>query len=379
MPTLIALHEATFSGKPSTVDRDKGIIFGVKVIGTDSSRGYRYPLETLQDAVTRKLYEGVKVNVDHLLESGALRPAEDRFGQLMNARFESDGIYADLHYLKSHPLAERVAEAAERMPGAFGFSHHAFGQPISRNGEKVVPRIERVASVDLVADPATNSGLFEGESMSKQKVKIRPILEAAFPKTKRLLEQMEDVVPADAMMEEPPAELSSDDQAVEALVGLIRAALVEKDFDKANEVLKAFKKLMGEPAAVTTPEAEHEGEMTDEEKKKKEEEKAAVESAANKLSPELTKLKADLAAMQRKDKARELCEAASVKPSKALLAALVNLDEDNAKALIEEQSANIAPAFPTSQGRAPVTSDDFEASYRSVITKLTGRAPAKTN
>ena len=96
MSTLTALHEATFSGKPSTVDRDKGIIFGVKVIGTDSSRGYRYPLETLQDAVSRKLYEGVKVNVNHLLESGALRPAEDRFGQLLNARFESDGIYADL-------------------------------------------------------------------------------------------------------------------------------------------------------------------------------------------------------------------------------------------------------------------------------------------
>ncbi len=45
--------------------------------------------------------------------------------------------------------------------GALGFSHDARGPSKFRNGRVVVESIDQVLSVDLVANPATTSGLFE--------------------------------------------------------------------------------------------------------------------------------------------------------------------------------------------------------------------------
>ena len=72
-----------------------------------------------------------------------------------------DGLYGDLHYLRSHPLAEMTAEAAERLPEALGLSHNAEGRVAQSGGTAVVEEIVRVRSVDLVADPATTRSLFE--------------------------------------------------------------------------------------------------------------------------------------------------------------------------------------------------------------------------
>ena len=75
----------------------------------------------------------------------------------------SAGVYGDLHYLKSHPQAELVAEAAERNPNRIGLSHHAEGT-VRMDGSRVIfETVERVHSVDLVQTPATNAGLFESK------------------------------------------------------------------------------------------------------------------------------------------------------------------------------------------------------------------------
>jgi phenylpyruvate tautomerase PptA (4-oxalocrotonate tautomerase family) len=76
-------------------------------------------------------------------------------------RLEADGVYADLHYLTRHPLAEMIAEAAERMPEALGLSHNAEGRTTRQGDAEIVEEITRVVSVDLVSDPATTLGLFE--------------------------------------------------------------------------------------------------------------------------------------------------------------------------------------------------------------------------
>jgi hypothetical protein len=73
-----------------------------------------------------------------------------------------NGVYADLHFLKSHPLAARVCEAAERMPEVLGFSQNATTiQVPDGHGGVVHESIKRVRSVDLVADPATTQSIFE--------------------------------------------------------------------------------------------------------------------------------------------------------------------------------------------------------------------------
>ena len=75
---------------------------------------------------------------------------------------EGEGLYGDLVYLKTHPMAERICEAAERMPDAFGMSHNAQGEgEENKDGVFVVSKIVEVRHVDLVADPATTKSLSE--------------------------------------------------------------------------------------------------------------------------------------------------------------------------------------------------------------------------
>ena len=59
-------------------------------------------------------------------------------------------------------MAERICEAAERMPDVFGLSHNAGGDgDYDKNGIFVVSNIVEVRHVDLVADPATTKSLQE--------------------------------------------------------------------------------------------------------------------------------------------------------------------------------------------------------------------------
>jgi hypothetical protein len=145
------------------VDRAAGVLHGVKVLGRQSRNGRRYLPAALRAAL--RLYEGAKVNINHPERGGGKdRAVTDRFGVLRRVRLEADGIRADLHYLTRHPLAEMIAEAAERMPEALGLSHNAEGRTARRGGVETVEEITRVVSVDLVSDPATTGGLFESLS-----------------------------------------------------------------------------------------------------------------------------------------------------------------------------------------------------------------------
>lgn len=153
------------AANPLRVDRAAGVLRRVKVLGRQSRNGRRYSSAALRGAL--QLYEGAKVNINHPDRSGGReRTVTDRFGVLRRVQLEADGVYADLHYLTRHPLAEMIAEAAERMPEALGLSHNAEGRT-SREGEvEIVEEITRVVSVDLVSDPATTQGLFESLASS---------------------------------------------------------------------------------------------------------------------------------------------------------------------------------------------------------------------
>jgi hypothetical protein len=74
-------------------------------------------------------------------------------------------------------MAERICEAAERMPDAFGMSHNAQGEgEENKDGVFVVSKIVEVRHVDLVADPATTKSLSESKKMKKA---TAPIEEAS--------------------------------------------------------------------------------------------------------------------------------------------------------------------------------------------------------
>ena len=143
------------------LDRNQGVLRGVKLIGLESRNGRRYRESALEQA--KSLYEESKVNVNHP-KDGPLAPRDyqDRIGVIRGVELRSgEGLFGDLHFNPKHPLAEQLAWDAEHNPRNVGFSHNVLAR-LSREGEMtVVEEITRVQSVDLVADPAATLGLYE--------------------------------------------------------------------------------------------------------------------------------------------------------------------------------------------------------------------------
>lgn len=159
------LREYTQSENASLrLDRENGILRGVKILGFVSKNHRRYAPEALQQAVS--MYEGAKVNINHPKgDPLAPRDYQDRIGSIRNVEFRlNEGLFADLYFNPCHPLANQLAWDAEHAPKNVGFSHNIRARTIEENHVIVVTQILAVQSVDLVADPATTSGLYEAEN-----------------------------------------------------------------------------------------------------------------------------------------------------------------------------------------------------------------------
>lgn len=145
-------------------DRVAGVLRGVKLLGLRSRNGRCYEEKALRDAIS--LYEGAKVNVNHP-EGDPLgaRDYRDRLGAIRNVQVRrGKGLYGDLHFNPKHALAEQLAWDAENAPENVGLSHNVLAKTRRDDEGVVVEAITRVQSVDLVADPATTTGLFEHET-----------------------------------------------------------------------------------------------------------------------------------------------------------------------------------------------------------------------
>ena len=153
-------------GVAMRVDRQAGVIRGVKILGLKSRNGRTYLPEALSQAT--RLYEEAKVNVNHAKGNpGGPRDYQDRLGVIRNVAVRpGEGLFADLHFNPKHALAEQLVWDAEHAPENVGFSHNVQAQTRRQGDRVVVEAITRVQSVDLVADPATTRGLFETDAGS---------------------------------------------------------------------------------------------------------------------------------------------------------------------------------------------------------------------
>jgi hypothetical protein len=143
------------------IDRDAGLLRGVKLLGLASKNGREYPEPTLARAAP--LYDGAKVNVNHPKGHPlAPRDYQDRLGTIRNVVARpGEGLFGDLQYNPKHALAEQLLWDAEHAPENVGFSHNVQARTAKRGDQTIVEEILTVQSVDLVADPATTRGLFE--------------------------------------------------------------------------------------------------------------------------------------------------------------------------------------------------------------------------
>jgi len=182
--------------KPASVDRENGIIRGVRLLGEKAeSKGRTYDLAGMRRAVP--LYEGRPVNIDH---GKAPRDLKSRFGRIENAKFDEAqrAIVGDIRYNRKHALAEQIAEAADKLPDTLGMSHMAEGKVTRSAGREIVTDILEVRSVDLVSDPATNKSLYESESPTEPGAKKMNLAEA----------RIENPALVEALTKEIKAELS---------------------------------------------------------------------------------------------------------------------------------------------------------------------------
>jgi len=260
------LQEVSYA-ESVTIDREAKVIRGVKVLGRESKNGRTYSDRAMQEAA--KLYEGCEVNVDHPSPENASKPrgVMEGAGWLRGVKVGTDGVFADLHYLESHPATPILLERAERNPDRFGLSHNADGT-VRQDGQRfIVESIERVYSVDLVRGPATNQGLFESENPEetpkKMKRKLTEIfsgLAKAKPDCAAALKPLMEM-DGEYEMEAAPAEAAPAD-----LHGAFKAACVtvldDDSLDmaakvsKIKEILKAEEKLAGKSEEPSEPPAE---------------------------------------------------------------------------------------------------------------------------
>lgn len=145
----------------SKIDRSAGVIHDVKILGFESRNNRVYPVETLRRAIP--LYENARVNLNHPEGNPAeSRKYQDRFGLIKNVRLSpEEGLFGDFYFNPKHAIAEQLLWDAENSPENVGFSHNVQAVLSDRDGKRVVEEIHLVRSVDLVADPATTTGLFE--------------------------------------------------------------------------------------------------------------------------------------------------------------------------------------------------------------------------
>lgn len=348
----MARWEEAYSG--GKVDREAGVIRGVKVLGLESRNRRRYLKEAVRKAIP--LYEGAKVFIDHDRKNGE-RSFKDRWGTLTNVRADDNGeLWGDLEYLKSHPQTEMILESIERFPDSFGLSHNADGEDKMQNGVSVVTEIVAVHSVDLVSDPATNKGLFEGYQMKKKLIEavagsvLAPVLA-------RLLENegYDDM----AAMEIEPMEDTPEAHLDMALSMMVQKIIGDKSLSMEQK-LEKFRKVLEMEAAMQQS-AEPDAAVAEEMDKLKEENKAMKESL-EKIQTEAT--------------CRQLLESLDRECTAPRLAALMAVGESLRKALVESWTArsevglNPAKRPAASPGKLQEGTEKYPSSFQEFIRSI---------
>ena len=356
--TVQRIREEAFAEAGLRIDRDKGIIHDVKVLGRDSKNGRVYTQEAMNDAA--KLYEGISVNIDHRdPDDDSVRQISEQWGVLRNVKIGRDGVFADLHYIKSHPMTESLIERAERFPNNFGLSHDASGQVTEGlDGQPdMVESLDHAESVDLVSKPATNSGLFESQTRKKMpKVTVAEAVARRKTKAAKRLKSLLEMDEYSAMAEEP-AEVepeASDSSAAEDVDASIKAmviAILDGEGDakaklgKIKEVLGVQEKL----ADAAAPEIV--AEMEDEEG---EDEEGEVEEGEESEEGE-DEVKESVARLKRRDRNRDLLESVGLaysrlsKVERRLLDATIS---ENEAAELVESFKELTPARKKPQARS---------------------------
>ena len=232
------LTDTVFLESSCKVDRDGGLIEGVRVLGRHSKNGRKYTDQAMHDAAA--LYEGLRCNYDHPPQHNARQ--ERLFGEfagiLEGCRFDKrlGEVRGNLRVATQHRDSGLLMEAAEKFPRTFGLSHNADGEVRHQDGKQIVESLSHVESVDIVTRPATNQGLFESEGNAMNTVAREVVGQSTgTDKGKQLLLEVsgEYMAPENAGNEASPEEIIKS-----GVLSAIKAKLSDADEASLKKVLK---------------------------------------------------------------------------------------------------------------------------------------------
>lgn len=303
---------------PQSVDREAGVIRGVKLLGFVSKNGRRYSEAAVRKAAS--LYEGKVINLNHV-GKGQARDVRDLAGAFSNIRVEEGkGLFGDVRYLKGDPAGEKFATLAEAGFSNVGMSHDADGRMKRIGNENVVEEITAVNSVDVVFNPATTQS-FKEHTMTK--TTLRKLIEATpYKYTAKLLEMLPELAaeePIDAP-EMPETDSAPDpvDAVAAALGAKVLDAIKDPDVDDAavGAMAKAASKTVASVRADMEPKAEKPADApSDPPADEKTTEAVIAKAIAKANAPLLEKLEA----VAKRDDARSILESKGAQVTAQLL------------------------------------------------------------
>ena len=164
--------------KSLQINRDEGVIKGVKVLGSVSRNNRTYSPKALSDAAG--LYEGVRVYLGH-----DTRLYQDCVGSIHNTAVVGDSVYGDLRLKQAHYLYEPIMADAAASPESLALSHEVNAGDYEYTEVSEGMRIDSISKVDAVAivvDGGTCKSLLE-EITPVEKTKLKNVdeLKAAHP------------------------------------------------------------------------------------------------------------------------------------------------------------------------------------------------------
>jgi hypothetical protein len=309
------------------VDVEAGVIRHVKVLGRTSKNGREYSEQAVRDA--RDLYEGHDVTIDHdRKEPRRERGLGESFGVLRNCVIESDGVYGDLHYLKSHPVAPMLVERIQRFPQNIGLSHNAEGRTTRSGGRVIVESLSKLNCIDLVRNPATTNGMFESENPEMTKT-IREIIESEFPETSKDCELFEMDGMGDMSVAMPNEAASGDEAVWSAFRQAMMSVIDDESLDtaetikKLGKILKAHEQLSGkkpsEPPAASESTSEGEGMAPEME---------SLQAKVGEMAKQLEKLLESAAKSEQRNKAMIQINESGLLATSALVESVLKIESD---------------------------------------------------
>jgi len=256
-------------------------------------------------------------------------------------------------------MAERLCEAAESMPTAFGLSHDVsdWEGHVNDQGVYVVTAINKVASVDLVSDPGSTNGLFESHRqelpVKKKKQKLAtwvagqadPI-KSAF---RKLLES--DMMAGGPLMagdDDPMAAVGN--AFLTGMMSVLGSSAESKiKLQKVGAILAAQDDLIASGAFTPTEATDP---VDDTEDVIEADETVDDDSTDDPKKDEVVEsLRQEVETLKRRDACRRLCESMGVTPTPMQLKALERLDNDNErKAFLRESGTPARSAGGTGGG-----------------------------